>query len=135
MDFLQLSSCPARAVVTSSQLAVQKSIRSPPAQELLSKSIGKPSIGGAFNLTTHDSQLFTESDLLGRWSLIYFGFTNCPDICPEELDKMGEAVESVDKERKERVTPIFISVDPARDGVKEVQRYIRGEWAQSFVLY
>lgn len=40
---------------------------------------------------------------------------------------MGEAVESLDKERKERVTPIFISVDPARDGVKEVKRYIRGE--------
>lgn len=97
-----------------------------PAQELLSKSIGKPNIGGPLALTTQDSQLFTEADLLGRWSLIYFGFTNCPDICPEELDKMGEAVEDIDRERKERVTPIFISVDPARDGVKEVKRYIRG---------
>lgn len=78
-------------------------------------------------MTTHDSRSFTENDLLGNWTLIYFGFTNCPDICPEELDKMGEAVQSVDKERKERVLPIFISVDPARDGVKEVKKYIRGE--------
>jgi hypothetical protein len=58
--------------------------------------------------------------------LIYFGFTHCPDICPEELDKMGEAVEMVDKERKERVLPIFVSVDPARDSVEQVRKYIRG---------
>jgi protein SCO1/2 len=95
-------------------------------QELLSKSIGKPSIGGPFNLTSHDSRSFTEKDLLGNWTLIYFGFTNCPDICPEELDKMGEAVQMVDSARKERVLPMFISVDPARDGVKEVKKYIKG---------
>jgi len=59
--------------------------------------------------------------------LIYFGFTNCPDICPEELDKMGQAVEMVDSARKERVLPMFISVDPARDGVMEVKKYIMGE--------
>jgi protein SCO1/2 len=92
----------------------------------LSKSIGKPSIGGPFNLTTQDSRSFTEKDLLGNWTLIYFGFTNCPDICPEELDKMGEAVQMVDSARKERVLPMFISVDPARDGVKEVKKYIMG---------
>jgi protein SCO1/2 len=96
-------------------------------QELLSKSIGKPSIGGPFNLTSQDFQSFTEKDLLGNWTLIYFGFTNCPDICPEELDKMGQAVEMVDAARKERVLPMFISVDPARDGVKEVKKYIMGE--------
>jgi len=77
-------------------------------------------------LTTQDSQSFTEKDLLGNWTLIYFGFTNCPDICPEELDKMGQAVEMVDAVRKERVLPMFISVDPARDGVKEVKKYIMG---------
>jgi len=77
-------------------------------------------------LTTQDFQPFTEKDLLGNWTLIYFGFTNCPDICPEELDKMGQAVEMVDAVRKERVLPMFISVDPARDGVKEVKKYIMG---------
>lgn len=46
-------------------------------------------------MTTHQGSTFTEKDLLGKWSLIYFGFTNCPDICPEELDKMGEAIEEL----------------------------------------
>lgn len=95
-------------------------------QELLTKSVGKPSIGGPFNLTTHDNKPFTEQDLLGHWSLIYFGFTNCPDICPEELDKMGAAVEEIDKARPERVLPIFISVDPARDTIEQVRKYIEG---------
>lgn len=57
-----------------------------------SKSYGRPQVGGPFTLITQDNTLFTEKELLGKWTLIYFGFTNCPDICPEELDKMSEAV-------------------------------------------
>ncbi|KAK4684629.1 protein SCO1, partial [Tremellales sp. Uapishka_1] len=94
-------------------------------QEHLSTSIGRPSIGGPFTLTTQHNQPFTHEDLLGKWSLIYFGFTNCPDICPEELDKMGEVVETLDKEYgKELVLPVFISCDPARDTVKQVENYV-----------
>lgn len=54
---------------------------------------GKPLIGGPFSLLDQDGNEFTEQDLLGHWTLMYFGFTNCPDICPEELDKMTEVVE------------------------------------------
>lgn len=97
-------------------------------QELAAKSVGRPSIGGPFILTTHKGETFTEQDLKGKWSLIYFGFTHCPDICPEELDKMGEAVEMVDKATgKADVNPIFITVDPARDTLPQVNKYIRGE--------
>ena len=97
-------------------------------QELLTKSVGKPSIGGPFTLTTHEGGEYTEKDLVGQWTLVYFGFTNCPDICPEELDKMGEAVEMVEKRQREKVQPVFVSVDPARDGVEAVKRYVSGEW-------
>ena len=61
-------------------------------EELATKAYGRPQVGGPFSLLTHENKPFTEKDLLGKWSLIYFGFTNCPDICPEELDKMGGAV-------------------------------------------
>ncbi|WVR03848.1 hypothetical protein IAU60_000845 [Kwoniella sp. DSM 27419] len=96
-------------------------------QELASKSIGKPQIGGPFQLTSaRDGSIFTEKDLLGKWTLLYFGFTHCPDICPEELDKMGDAIEMVDKKiGKEGVTPVFISVDPARDTLPQVRKYIQ----------
>lgn len=61
-------------------------------KELESRKWGKAAVGGPFTLTTHTNQPFTEKDLLGKWNLVYFGFTNCPDICPEELDKMTDVV-------------------------------------------
>ena len=64
-------------------------------QEREDQTVGRPQVGGPFTLTTHKGETFTEKDLLGKWSLIYFGFTNCPDICPEELDKMSAAVENL----------------------------------------
>ncbi|KAH8105412.1 SCO1 protein [Cristinia sonorae] len=93
-------------------------------QELEDKQVGRPNVGGPLNLTTHQGKPFTEQDLLGHWSLIYFGFTNCPDICPEELDKMSAAVDQLDKEYGPVVQPIFISVDPARDSQAQISRYV-----------
>lgn len=97
-------------------------------EELMSKSIGKPSIGGPFLLKTSQNTPFTDQDLLGKWTLMYFGFTHCPDICPEELDKMGTAVDMVGGEE---VLPVFVSVDPARDSVEQVRKYIAGELGSS----
>ncbi|KAI0029386.1 SCO1/SenC-domain-containing protein [Vararia minispora EC-137] len=110
-------------------------------EERLSRSYGRPTVGGPFELTTHDGRPFSDKDLLGKWSLIYFGFTNCPDICPEELDKMTEAVDILDKEFGPLVQPIFITVDPARDTPAQLARYVadfhprmvglRGDYAAS----
>jgi SCO1/SenC len=59
------------------------------------KSYGRPQIGGPFSLSTHDSKPFTQENLLGKWSLVYFGFTNCPDICPAELDKVTTVLNNI----------------------------------------
>ena len=64
-------------------------------KELESRKWGKAAVGGPFSLSTHDGKTFTEKDLLGKWNLVYFGFTNCPDICPDELDKMTSVVETL----------------------------------------
>jgi protein SCO1/2 len=106
-----------------------------------SRSVGRAHVGGPFEMMTHDGKPFTEKDLLGKWSLVYFGFTNCPDICPEELDKMSAAVTELgahpclhltfallmcytDKTYGPIVQPIFISVDPARDTLAQMARYV-----------
>ncbi|TDL15798.1 SCO1 protein [Rickenella mellea] len=92
---------------------------------LANKKIGRANVGGPFELTTHTGQPFTEKNLLGRWSLIYFGFTNCPDICPDELDKMGKVVDELDKLYGPISQPIFISVDPSRDPPPKIAHYLR----------
>ncbi|NWT08038.1 SCO2 protein, partial [Vireo altiloquus] len=65
-------------------------------------------------------------DLLGSWVLLYFGFTHCPDVCPEELEKLGEAVRLLE-ERSELppVLPVFITVDPERDDEEAMRKYLR----------
>lgn len=61
------------------------------------KSIGRPALGGPFSLIDHHNQPRRSEDFLGQWILIYFGFTHCPDICPEELEKMVEVVDEIGK--------------------------------------
>jgi protein SCO1 len=57
--------------------------------------VGRARVGGPFTLSTHVNKPFSELNLVGKWNLVYFGFTNCPDICPAELDKMGVVVDAL----------------------------------------
>jgi protein SCO1/2 len=80
-------------------------------------------IGGPFTLTDANGNRVTESALLGHYSLVFFGFTHCPDICPTTLQKMTEAIESAGA-AGEKVLPVFITVDPANDTPDVMKAYV-----------
>ncbi|EPS59974.1 hypothetical protein M569_14830, partial [Genlisea aurea] len=88
-------------------------------------SVGKAAIGGEFNLIDHNGKPVTDKDFMGQWNLIYFGFTHCPDICPEELQKLVSAVDKIKHKSGLEIVPVFISVDPERDNVEQVREYVK----------
>ena len=74
-------------------------------------------IGGPFELTTHKGDRVTSADVIDGPTLVYFGYTFCPDICPVDTQIMADAVDIL-TDRGVEVTPIFVTVDPARDTPK-----------------
>ena len=88
------------------------------------KGVGRPLVGGPFQLTDMYGREFTEQNLKGKYSLVYFGFTHCPDICPEELDKMAGMIDAVREKYGDVLKPVFISCDPARDTPEVMRRYL-----------
>ncbi|XP_026180958.1 protein SCO1 homolog, mitochondrial [Mastacembelus armatus] len=90
------------------------------------RSIGRPALGGPFSLIDHNNKPTKSEDFLGRWILIYFGFTHCPDICPEEIEKMIEVVNEIDKIKSlPNLTPILITIDPDRDTPEALAAYVK----------
>ncbi|HMO70977.1 MAG TPA: SCO family protein [Paracoccaceae bacterium] len=76
--------------------------------------VGGGAIGGPFTLVDQTGRSVTDREVITRPSLVYFGYTFCPDVCPLDNQRNAEAVDILE-ERGFAVTPVFISVDPARD--------------------
>jgi cytochrome oxidase Cu insertion factor (SCO1/SenC/PrrC family) len=80
-------------------------------------------VGGPFELIDHSGHIRTERDFRGKLMLVYFGFTFCPDICPTDLQAIGLALEKLGDDA-DKVQPLFITVDPARDTAQHLAQYV-----------
>jgi protein SCO1/2 len=80
-------------------------------------------VGGPFELTDHTGRVRTERDFRGQLMLVYFGFTYCPDICPTDLQAIGQALDKLGRDG-ERVQPLFVTVDPERDTAQHLAEYV-----------
>jgi len=78
--------------------------------------------GGPFSLIDQEGRRVTDKDFRGKWMLIYFGFTRCPDACPTTLNEMAGALEKLGP-IAQKLQPIFITIDPARDTPAELKQY------------
>jgi protein SCO1/2 len=85
---------------------------------------GTAQLGGPFALVDQDGKTRTDRDYRGRFLLIYFGYSFCPDVCPTTLQEMGAALDRLGPKRT-RVVPLFISIDPARDTPKILKDYMK----------
>ena len=81
-------------------------------------------LGGPFTLTATDDRTVTDQTYRGKWVLIYFGYTSCPDACPTALNNMGVALDRLGPEAA-HLQPIFITVDPKRDTRQALAEYLK----------
>jgi protein SCO1/2 len=79
---------------------------------------------GAFSLNSHRGAPFTPQSLEGRWTLLFFGFTHCPDICPTTMAFLDDFTASLAGTEVENTDVVMISVDPARDSVEVLSEYV-----------
>ena len=85
--------------------------------------IGAVSVGGPFRLIDQTGQPVTEAAFRGRFMLIYFGYTFCPDVCPTELQTLATALDQLGPDAS-KIVPLFITVDPERDTVAILKDYV-----------
>jgi protein SCO1/2 len=98
----------------------------PPMSLVPAATSGAAQVGGPFELVDQTGQSRRDSDFLGRYMLVYFGYTYCPDVCPTSLLAMSQGLKLLDErapEAAEQVVPLFVTVDPERDTVEVLAAY------------
>jgi cytochrome oxidase Cu insertion factor (SCO1/SenC/PrrC family) len=76
---------------------------------------GVTHIGGPFTLVDSTGKTITDQDFRGKFMLVYFGYTHCPDACPTTLSDMGAALDKLPTADRAKIVPLFITIDPERD--------------------
>ena len=84
--------------------------------------VGTAAIGGPFTLTDQNGKPRSDADFRGQYMLVFFGYTNCPDVCPTTLQTLTDAMTALGA-KAGKVTPVFITVDPERDTAKTLKDY------------
>lgn len=86
-------------------------------------SVMSAAIGGPFHLIDQNGKPFTDADLKGKWHLVFFGYTHCPDVCPTTLNNLALAMDSLGKQH-DKIGIVFITVDPDRDTPAAMKEYV-----------
>jgi protein SCO1/2 len=86
--------------------------------------LDKPRIFSDFELEDHRGELFNNERFQGVWSIVFFGFTHCPDICPTTLAMLNDTYSKLKDSEKERLQVFMISLDPERDTVEKLAEYV-----------
>ena len=98
----------------------------PPISLVPTTTSGTAQVGGPFELVDQTGEIRRDADYLGRYMLVYFGYTYCPDVCPTSLLAMSQGLRLLDErapEAAEQVVPLFVTVDPERDTVEALAAY------------
>ncbi len=80
--------------------------------------------GSSFSLNDVNNDIITESSFEGPLTAIFFGFTNCPDVCPMTLNNLDLAIKNLDQEKKNKFKVFFVSIDPERDSPEVIKNYL-----------
>jgi protein SCO1 len=95
-----------------------------PAANPISPQEAPGEIGGQFTLVDQDGQTVTDAQFRGKWLLVYFGYTHCPDACPTALTNMADALDQIGPSKRQKVQVVFITVDPERDTPAVMKDYV-----------
>ena len=109
--------------VAAAGLAVAALFLWQPRPEITASAPQEPALRADFQLTDHRGRTRTDEELRGDWLLVFFGFTNCPDVCPMGLATIAQAIDELGGAADE-VQPLFISVDPERDTPDALAEYV-----------
>jgi len=120
-----LLAVPIAAVLAGGTVLAVRALTMPAAEQQSSTTAtAGPHVGGPFTLVNSAGQPVTDKAYAGKWLLVYFGYTYCPDVCPTTLNNIAQALAKLGPDAQ-KVTPIFITVDPKRDTPKVMGQYVK----------
>jgi protein SCO1/2 len=120
-----------RAAVLAAVVALAGTPEAPFAADAAPEPAGIPRIGGHFSLVATDDTEVTDRSFPGKWLVLYFGYTFCPDACPTALNMIAEALDELGA-LADRIQPVFITVDPQRDTPPVISGISHCSWPRTW---